>query len=126
MKKGIWIAGFCPLCMRKILPDTILNDVFQALSYGNLEKAVKLIYRVKDVAKLDVLLPQDVGPVDDLEEKPVLYPLCKNCLAESRKKNTIEKIKTNIVRNKQLLWYFKDFDLMLWASRPREEGGCIL
>lgn len=124
MKKGIWVTNVCPLCMRKIITDEIFAEILRTISQGNLEKALKIVYKVEDLAKFDILTPKGKEVVEALENIPILYPVCKNCIKHARGKEFRERIEKSLSQNKHILNKVENFDLKQWISKPRE-SGCI-
>lgn len=124
MRKGIWIANFCPLCERKVIPGEVFTEILRVLSQGSLEEALKIVYKVEDIAKFDILIPKDKEVIKTLEETPTLYPVCRNCLKQAKGKEAREKIEKNISRNKHMLYKVENFNLKQWISKPRE-SSCI-
>lgn len=124
MRKGIWVADFCPLCLRKVVSDNALSEILKALSQNSLERALKIVYRVEEVTRFDILIPRDSEVIKILEGAPALYPLCRECARNARGREAGEKIEKNLSRNKHMLYKVEDFSLKHWTSRPRKEG-CI-
>lgn len=122
MGNSIWLADFCPICMRKVIPSTVLEELRKKLVEEGLEKALKIVYKVPEVARLDILLPRQ--GLEFLEGSPVIYPLCKDCSRLPRTRQFRESIESNIKNNKHMLNRVEGFDIKAWASRPRE-GRCV-
>ncbi|MEM4789213.1 MAG: hypothetical protein QXV06_05420 [Ignisphaera sp.] len=123
MKKGIWVTDSCPLCMRKIIPNAIFEQFKKILIEEGLEKALKLLYKIPELAKFDILMIRGkVG--SESFEMPIAYPLCRNCSRFARIDKFREKIVNNLTQNKQMLQLIEGFDVKEWLSKPRD-GRCI-
>lgn len=123
MGKGIWVADFCPLCMRKIIPGTVFEQFKKILVEEGLEKALKLLYKIPELAKFDILMVRGKVGLEPLDA-PIVYPLCRNCSRFARIDKFREKIVNNLIQNKQMLQLIEGFDIKEWSSKPRE-GRCI-
>lgn len=122
MENGVWIADFCPICMCKVIPSTVFNEIQKALVEEGLEKALKIIYKVPEVARLDILLPRRKSGT--LENRPVIYPLCRNCSKMPRTKQFKDSIEDNLAQNKHRLQLVEGFNIKTWALKPRE-SRCV-
>lgn len=123
MKKGTWVADFCPLCMKKIIPSTILEEFRKEMLEEGLEKALKLVYKIPDLAKLDILITKDKDSSESWD-LPIVYPLCRNCSRSAQTDRSREKIANNLKQNKHMLQLIEGFDFKEWVSRSRE-GRCV-
>lgn len=123
-RKGIRLADFCPLCMNRVIPENALADAKKELARGSLERALKTLYRVQGIAKLDILLPRDREIAGALGNTPIIYPICRNCSKQTRSREAKDKIKKSLVQNLHILTYIEDFDFSRWLRKPRE-GGCV-
>ncbi|MEM1526744.1 MAG: hypothetical protein QW775_06845 [Ignisphaera sp.] len=123
MKKGIWVADFCPSCMKKVITSTILEEFRKELLEEGLEKALKLVYKIPDIAKFDILITKDRDSPEPWDA-PIVYPLCRNCSRFARTDRFKEKIANNLKQNKHKLQFIEGFDFKEWVSKSRE-GRCI-